>query len=89
MEYDFNTADAISAVFELIKLANSTVTEESSKAYVSWLKEELERLCRYLARQANAYADCAGQSMSGKEYGEAGVAAMTALGEEYSRLSGY
>ena len=44
MEDDFNTADAISAVFELIKLANSTVTEESSKAYVSWLKEELERL---------------------------------------------
>ena len=39
MEDDFNTADAISAVFELIKLANSTVTEESSKAYVSWLKE--------------------------------------------------
>ena len=48
MEDDFNTADAISAVFELIKLANSTVTEESSKAYVSWLKEELERLCEVL-----------------------------------------
>ena len=48
MEDDFNTADAVSAVFELIKLANSTVTEESSKAYVSWLKEELERLCEVL-----------------------------------------
>ena len=48
MEDDFNTADAISAVFELIKLANSTVTEESSKAYVSWLKKELERLCEVL-----------------------------------------
>lgn len=48
MEDDFNTADAISAVFELIKLANSTVTEESSKVYVSWLKEELERLCEVL-----------------------------------------
>ena len=48
MEDDFNTADAISAVFELIKLANSTVTEESSKAYVSWLEEELERLCEVL-----------------------------------------
>ena len=48
MEDDFTTADAISAVFELIKLANSTVTEESSKAYVSWLKEELERLCEVL-----------------------------------------
>ena len=52
-------------------------------------EEELERFCRYLVQQANAYADCAGQSMSGEEYGEAGVAAMTALGEEYPRLSGY
>ena len=35
MEDDFNTADAISAVFELVKLANSgTVGETSSKALV-------------------------------------------------------
>lgn len=45
MDDDFNTADAISAIFEMIKLANSTAGEESSLAYVSWLRGELERLC--------------------------------------------
>ena len=35
-------------------------------------EEELERFCRYLVQQANAYADCAGQSMSGEEYGRSG-----------------
>jgi cysteinyl-tRNA synthetase len=48
MEDDFNTADAIAAVFELIKLSNSTASDGSSKAYVSWLKEEIERLCDVL-----------------------------------------
>lgn len=57
MEDDFNTADAISAVFELIKLANSTVTEESSKAYVSWLKGELERLLGVLGIRTEKKAE--------------------------------
>ena len=34
MDDDFNTADAISAIFELIKLSNSTVSEASTKAHV-------------------------------------------------------
>lgn len=33
MEDDFNTADAISVIFELIKLSNSTIDENSSKEY--------------------------------------------------------
>ena len=45
MDDDFNTADAISAIFELIKLSNSTVSETSTKAYVSWMKNEIQRLC--------------------------------------------
>lgn len=45
MDYDFNTADAVSAIFELVKLANSTANEESSKEYVSYLKETIEKLC--------------------------------------------
>ncbi len=45
MDDDFNTADAISAVFELVKLANSTANENSTAAYVSWLKETIEKLC--------------------------------------------
>ena len=45
MDDDFNTADAVSAIFELVKLANSTAKEESSKEYVSYLKETIEKLC--------------------------------------------
>ncbi|MCI6886698.1 MAG: cysteine--tRNA ligase [Lachnospiraceae bacterium] len=45
MEDDFNTADAITAIFELVKLSNSTVTDASSRAYVDFLKETIEKLC--------------------------------------------
>ncbi|MBS6518338.1 MAG: cysteine--tRNA ligase [Clostridium sp.] len=48
MDDDFNTADAISAVFELVKLSNSTICEESSKAYLADLKKEIETLCSVL-----------------------------------------
>ena len=48
MDDDFNTADAISALFELVKLANTTVTENSSKAYAELVKTELEKLCEVL-----------------------------------------
>lgn len=34
MEDDFNTADAVSSVFELVKYANTTATAESSKEYL-------------------------------------------------------
>ncbi|MCI8511232.1 MAG: cysteine--tRNA ligase [Lachnospiraceae bacterium] len=44
MDDDFNTADAISAVFELVKLGNST-TEGASRAYAGFLKETLVHLC--------------------------------------------
>lgn len=44
MDDDFNTADAISAVFEMVKRANITVTEESSAAYITRVKELLEKL---------------------------------------------
>lgn len=48
MDDDFNTADAISAVFEVVKLSNSTISEESGKAYLSELKKEIETLCGVL-----------------------------------------
>nr|WP_308508237.1 cysteine--tRNA ligase [uncultured Stomatobaculum sp.] len=44
MDDDFNTADAISVIFEMVKRANITVTEESSKTYITRVKELLERL---------------------------------------------
>lgn len=48
MEDDFNTADAISAVFELVKLSNSTADENSSADYVKYLKDTIEKLCDVL-----------------------------------------
>ena len=48
MDDDFNTADAISAIFELVKLSNSTTNEDSSKEYVVYLKKTIERLCEVL-----------------------------------------
>ncbi len=48
MDDDFNTADAVSAVFELVKLSNSTADENSSPVYLSFLRETLERLCGVL-----------------------------------------
>ncbi len=47
MDDDFNTADAISAVFELVKLANVTA-EEGSLEYVTWLYDTITRLCDIL-----------------------------------------
>ncbi len=48
MEDDFNTADAVSAVFELVKLANSTADETSAKSYVVSLKATIQELCDVL-----------------------------------------
>ena len=48
MEDDFNTADAISALFELVKHANTTVSVSSSKDYLTYLDEEMQKLCDVL-----------------------------------------
>ncbi len=48
MEDDFNTADAISAIFELVKLSNTTANESSTSAYIEWMKAEIERLCEVM-----------------------------------------
>lgn len=44
MDDDFNTADAISAIFELVKFANLHATEDCSKMFVTALKEEIVML---------------------------------------------
>ncbi|MDE7246629.1 MAG: cysteine--tRNA ligase [Lachnospiraceae bacterium] len=44
MDDDFNTADAISAIFELVKFANTNVNEESSAAFIGVLKDEIVKL---------------------------------------------
>ncbi len=48
MDDDFNTADAISAIFELVKFANTSVDESSTKALVSETKHAIETLCDVL-----------------------------------------
>ena len=44
MDDDFNTADAVSAIFELVKLANSTANEESTRAYAELLAGTIAKL---------------------------------------------
>jgi cysteinyl-tRNA synthetase len=48
MDDDFNTADAISAIFELVKLANTTADESSTREFVSYMKTMIEELCDVL-----------------------------------------
>ena len=48
MDDDFNTADAISAIFEIVRLSTSTISEASTKAYVSYVKETMDKLCDVL-----------------------------------------
>ncbi|MBY0758640.1 MULTISPECIES: cysteine--tRNA ligase [Sellimonas] len=44
MDDDFNTADAVTAIFELVKYANTTAGEESSAAYLNVLFDQIVKL---------------------------------------------
>jgi len=44
MDDDFNTADAVSAIFELVKFANTNADEGSSVAFIRALKDEIVTL---------------------------------------------
>lgn len=44
MEDDFNTADAVASVFELVKFANTTTNGESSKEYLQGLLDLIVKL---------------------------------------------
>ena len=60
MEDDFNTADAVSAIFELVKLANTNVSEESSAALIKALKENilmLSDICGLLVEKEDEMLD--------------------------------
>ena len=48
MDDDFNTADAISAIFELIKLSNTSLNENSTFEYANGLLNIIEPLCDVL-----------------------------------------
>ncbi|MDR2044465.1 MAG: cysteine--tRNA ligase [Clostridium sp.] len=45
MEDDFNTADALAAIFELVKFSNTHADAAHTKAFLGTLKEEIVRLC--------------------------------------------
>ncbi len=48
LDDDFNTADAIAAIFELVKLANTNCSSESTKEFVQSLYELITKLCDIL-----------------------------------------
>lgn len=48
MDDDFNTADAISAVFELVRFANAGITADNTKEYVQTVYDEIVNLCDVL-----------------------------------------
>lgn len=48
MEDDFNTADAITAIFEMVKVANSSLTAESPLSLITGCKELITSLCDIL-----------------------------------------
>lgn len=48
MDDDFNTADAVSAIFELVKFSNSNTSVENSKEFLNKLYEEIKNLCDIL-----------------------------------------
>ena len=48
MDDDCNTSNAISAVFELVKFANSNLNEESTKEFAEGVYEILDKLCNVL-----------------------------------------
>ena len=60
MDDDFNTADAIAAIFELVKFINTNTDGESSKAYLSALHEqirELSNVCGLIVDQKEEMLD--------------------------------
>ena len=48
MEDDFNTADAVTAIFELVTFANRNVSESSSKEFAGDILNKLVSLCDIL-----------------------------------------
>lgn len=57
MEDDFNTADAVAAIFELVKHANTTANAESSKAYLQGVLDLIVKLSDVLGIITERQAD--------------------------------
>ena len=48
MDNDFNTSNAITCIFEIVRLINSNVSEKSSKEFLQILLDEIMSLCNVL-----------------------------------------
>lgn len=48
MEDDLNTADAISVIFEMVKLANSNISSANAKAFIQEVYDKIAKLCDIL-----------------------------------------
>ncbi len=48
MDNDFNTSNAITCIFEIVRLINSNVSEKSSKKFLQTLLDEIMSLCNVL-----------------------------------------
>ncbi len=57
MDDDLNTADAIAAIFELVKFANTESDENSSREYLETLRKEMVSLCDILGLKAERKAE--------------------------------
>lgn len=51
MEDDFNTADAIAAIFELVRLANVNCNIESNRKFIEIIRDKIRTLCDILGIQ--------------------------------------
>ena len=63
MEDDLNTADAISAVFELVKFANTEAVPEGSREFAAALGKELSELCGILGLKTERKAEVLDQEI--------------------------
>ena len=52
MDDDFNTADAIAAIFEIVKVANSKASSDNSKEFISKVLDRIVKLCDILGIKA-------------------------------------
>ncbi|WP_313127877.1 cysteine--tRNA ligase [Anaerocolumna sp.] len=52
MDDDFNTADAIAAIFEIVKVANSKISSDNSQELIEKVLERIVKLCDILGIKA-------------------------------------
>ena len=71
MEDDFNTADAIAAIFELVKLSNVTA-DHGSAVYVEYLLETITKLCDILGIITEKKEEMLGCGYRGADRGASG-----------------